>query len=269
MNSKINWKRIGQLVAVLLVAGSIKQYYSTASVNQLRWILAPTSAAVQFVTGSKFEFESYTGYVNSDHSFVIAASCAGVNFLITAFLMLALSRVWQTRADTGPGKPVWLFIPLAAGCAYLATVVANTVRIATAVRLHGQSIDAGGLNPNQLHRLEGIVIYFGFLLLLFVLSERVANRKDVNRPSLLRQSLFPLFIYYATALGVPLLNSVRHSGIIAADFWEHSAFVLVAPLTLVLPPAIFRWYRKIRTGSGSARPKTSLANKAGLNRQLI
>jgi len=260
MNSQTTWKRISQLVLIFFAAGLVKQYYSTASVNQLRWILAPTTIAVEFVTGSQFEFESYAGYVNGDHTFVIAASCAGVNFLITAFLMLALSRWWQARADTQPGKFGWLFIPVAAGSAFLATVVANTVRIATAVRLHGKPIDLGGLDPNQLHRLEGIVIYFGFLLLLFVLSERIANRNQANRGSLLKQSLFPLSIYYATAFGVPLLNSVRHSGTVAADFWEHSAFVLVAPLALSLPLAIFQCYRKVRTRSGSDRPKTLLAN---------
>ena len=235
------------MIVVLLAAFAIKQYYSTANVNQLRWILAPTTVAVEFVTGSQFEFESYAGYVSSDHMFVIAAPCAGVNFLITAFLMLALSALWRARGETERGKrgkPGWLFIPTAAAVAFLATVVANTVRIATAVRLHGKSLDVGGLNPNQLHRLEGIVIYFGFLLLLFVISERIANRKQAERGSLLRQSLFPLLIYYASALGVPLLNSVRHSGNVATDFWEHSLFVLLIPLLLVLPLGALRYYRQ-------------------------
>lgn len=193
---------VAQLLVILLAATAVKQYYSTASVNQLRWILAPTTTAVELATGSRFVFESYAGYVNSEHTFVIAASCAGVNFLITAFLMLSLSRLWRDRSHNGPGKSGWKFIPFAAAGAYLTTVVANTVRIATAVRLHGSSIELGDLNPNQLHRLEGIVIYFGFLLLLFVVSERVLNHRQAGRRSIVRQSLFPLAIYYLSLIHI-------------------------------------------------------------------
>src|SRR5712691_8663665 len=97
MNPKVAWKRNAQLVVVVLCAAVVKLYYSTASVNQLRWILAPTTLLVELVSGSRFEFESHAGYINSDHSFVIAASCAGVNFLITAFLMLSLRKLWRAR----------------------------------------------------------------------------------------------------------------------------------------------------------------------------
>src|SRR6185295_16039739 len=96
---RINWQRTAQFLVMLVCAAGVKLYYSTASVNQLRWILAPTTFLVQLVTGYQFEFESYAGYIKSDRTFVIAASCAGVNFLITAFLMLALRKLWLHRAQ--------------------------------------------------------------------------------------------------------------------------------------------------------------------------
>ena len=77
-----------QLAVVVLCALALKFYYSTATPDELRWILAPTTVLVELLSGKSFEFESYTGYMSSDHRFVIAAPCAGVNFLITAFLML-------------------------------------------------------------------------------------------------------------------------------------------------------------------------------------
>ena len=67
-------KQLAQLIVVLLCALTLKQYYSTANVNELRWILAPTTVLVELVSGSRFEFESYAGYINSDRSFVIAAN---------------------------------------------------------------------------------------------------------------------------------------------------------------------------------------------------
>jgi exosortase K len=241
MIPRVASKRNAQLVVVVLCAVAVKSYYSTASVNQLRWILAPTTALVELVTGSRFEFESHAGYTSSDRSFVIAASCAGVNFLITAFLMLSLRRLWGDRArDTA-----WRFIPCAALCAYLATLAANSVRISTSLLLRGTPLGVGWLSPNQLHRLEGILIYFGCLLLLFMISEKMSSESapgSENGSSLLRRPFFPLLIYYATALGIPLANGAYRRG---DDFWEHSLFVLVTPLLLIIPLAASR-FRAVR-----------------------
>ncbi|HWN11194.1 MAG TPA: exosortase K [Pyrinomonadaceae bacterium] len=252
MNTKSNWKRAAQFAVVLLSALALKQYYSNASVNQLRWILTPTTLVVEFLTGSKFEFESHAGYMSSDHRFVIAASCAGVNFLLTAFLMLSLRKLWSARASS------WRFIPFAALVAYLATVIANTVRISTALQLQRMNVEISWLSANQLHRAEGIFIYFGFLLLLFLLSERISRPSpqasdlsdtdrrrtatlQVGRSSLLRQSFLPLLIYYATTLGIPIVTTAYRSGPAPAEFWEHSVFVLLAPLILFVPLAAFQF----------------------------
>jgi exosortase K len=213
-----------QLLLVLLCALGLKFYYSTATVDELRWILAPTTALVELLSGRSFEFESHTGYMSSDHRFVIAVSCAGLNFLMTSFLMLALRALWRGRFRSARWS--WSFLPIAAALAYVSTVVANTVRICIALEIQRRSIEVSGLSANQLHRLEGIVVYFGFLLILFVLSER---SESPNPRALL---LFPLVIYYATTLGVPLLNGSYQQG---SPFWEHFAFVLVLPLLLLVP----------------------------------
>src|SRR5688500_12683491 len=99
MLSRSQVQRWGQLVVVLAIAFALKQHYSTASVNELRWILAPTTAIVELITGSQFQFESHAGYMNKEGTFLIAASCSGVNFLLTAFLMLSLRRLWQRRIN--------------------------------------------------------------------------------------------------------------------------------------------------------------------------
>ena len=218
MNRKLIWS--AQLLVVVLCALALKLYYSTATPDELRWILAPTTALVEVLSGRSFTFESYTGYMSGDHRFVIAVSCAGVNFLLTAFLMLGLRRLWRDRSQAVS----WSFLPLTGVVAYLTTVIANTVRICIALEIQRHEVQVGGLSANQLHRLEGIVVYFGFLLLLFVLTE-----KRNAMPSR-RLALFPVIIYYVTTLGIPLLNGSYKQGI---PFWEHSVFVLVLPLLLL------------------------------------
>jgi exosortase K len=239
MKPKTTWYRIAQWVVVLLCALTLKLFYSQASANQLGWILAPTTALVELVSGTSFAFESYAGYISSDRSFLIAPSCAGVNFLITAFLMLAARKLLRDRSQ----DKTWGFIPAAALIAYLVTLVANTVRIALALRL-GQLPESGWLNPDELHRVEGIFVYSGFLLLLFVVSEKMSAGKTSG---LLRQSLFPLLVYYATALGIPLANGGYRQG---AGFWEHAIYVLLIPLLLILPFAVFGWlWKRVDTAS--------------------
>ena len=240
MTPKLISRRNLQLAAVLLSAAAAKLYYSAASVNQLRWILAPTTLLVELLSGSRFEFESHAGYMSGDRSFVIAASCAGVNFLITSFLTLALGKLWRDRrVDTA-----WRFIPCAALLAYLSTILANTIRISTALGLHSMPRELGWLSPGQLHRLEGIFIYFGFLLLTFTLGEKMGSDRasaSEHTPGLFRRTFCPLLFYYATTLGVPVANGAYRQG---AAFWEHALFVLLAPLALILPLATLRFYRE-------------------------
>ena len=210
MNRKAIWG--AQLAVVALCALALKYHYSTATPDQLRWILTPTTLLVEVLSGKSFAFESYTGYMSSDHTFVIAAPCAGVNFLITAFLMLTLRRLWFQPRE-------WHFIPMAAVVAYVTTLIANTSRIWLAL----SDLEISWLSANQQHRLEGIVVYFGFLLFLFLVTDRLHS----VTPS---RFLIPLGIYYAVTLAVPLLNGAYKG----AAFWEHFAFVLVLPLLIIL-----------------------------------
>jgi hypothetical protein len=281
----MNWRSklnvIPQLVAVLGSALVLKFYYSTASVNQLRWILTPTTLLVEFVTGRRFTFESHAGYMSSDHTFLIAASCAGVNFLITAFLMLSLRRLWarglstgflqaikpqrrrvrggcaekRSESDLSPrGLQSWWFLPVSALVAYLATIVANTVRISIALQLQQTPLPVGSLNANQLHRVEGIFVYFGFLLLLYLMSERT---NSVDREAghsmtpfkFLRACFFPLMIYYATTMGLPLLNGAYGR----RAFREHLFFVIMTPVTVVLLIAALQYLKSQLYRTGATR----------------
>src|SRR5437763_3562934 len=122
-------KTISQLIAVLVTAAGLKAWYSLAPVNDLWIVLTPTTWLVELVTGETFRFESYSGYVNADHTFLIAAACSGINFWIMAFLMLGVLRLWSARERAVR----WWNIPGFLLIAYLTTLIANTVRISIAL----------------------------------------------------------------------------------------------------------------------------------------
>jgi exosortase K len=227
MEQRFILNRIAYCVIALVGAFALKLHYSMASADQLRWILAPTAALVELVSGVSFEFESHAGYISRERRFLIASSCAGVNFLIAAFLMLSL----MSLLGEGSKKAGWARIPAAAVIAYLATLVANAARIAIALLLRQSPSEAGintWMSAGQLHRFEGVFIYFGFLLLLFTVSEKMTAEKNSFS---LRRLLLPLFVYYGMMIGVPLLNGAHRQG---ADFWRHALFVLLIPLLLTL-----------------------------------
>ena len=266
MLSRFRLNTLAQLVVVLALVFGLKWYYSTASVDQLKWILTPTTRLVELITARSFEFESRAGYMSSDHTFLIAASCAGVNFLITSFLMLSLARLWSVhRLQQKSDFSGWLLLPVSAVVAFITTVVANTVRISVALQLRQSPLKTNVVNAEQLHRLEGIFVYFGFLLLLFVCSQNMDQTRKLRRgrereksPVRLSRYLFPLVIYYVTTLGLPLMNGAFLRG---KDFLEHSLFVVITPLLLICGVYALRLVLNVRYASGCGDVPNTLLNR--------
>ena len=66
--------------------------------------------------------------------------------------------------------------PAAAALAYVATLVVNTPRIAIAIHMHTMDL----AHREELHRLEGTIVYLGGLCALYALA-RCARSEDVMR----------------------------------------------------------------------------------------
>jgi exosortase K len=153
------------------VAWALKAFYSGAGVDALQWILAPTVRLVVWATAVAFEWQPHRGYLSRAHGFLVAPACAGVNFLVVAFVSLCLGLAHRC---TSPGARVALVLGGAAA-AYVVTLLANATRIALAVRLHDAGVTFGLLTPERLHCALGVVVYFGFLLALFACATRLVE----------------------------------------------------------------------------------------------
>lgn len=207
------------LVVAVIIVG--KEYYRDATAADLRWILAPTAYLVSLFTGGHFTYEAGVGYADNALTFVIAPPCAGLNFAMAAFAAVMLAAtVTDWRAF---GKRV----ALALGLAYVATIVINTIRISIAVAMHRGTLDVGMADRAQAHRLEGIVIYLGGLLLLYALSKG-------------KHIAVPIAAYLVITLGLPLANGAAGRG----DFVMHAVWVLAAcAVVLAIAFAISRLRR--------------------------
>ena len=91
-----------------------------------------------------------------------------------------------------------------------------------------------------------------FLLLLFVINEGMTSK---NTSGLFKKCLFPLGVYYATTLGMPLANGAYRQG---NAFWEHSLFVLLIPLVMILPVAAFHFFESRFLYSETIQPRAWL-----------
>ena len=154
---------------VLLVVWAMKRYYADASADDLRWILSPAVRLAGGASGTSFLMEPGAGYLSRERLFLVEKSCAGINFMIAAFAMLAF--VFKRRVTSWHSGAMVLAASLVA--AYAAAVLVNAARIAIAMWLAGQPPLWSHVSPTQIHRIEGIVVYFAGLALLHEVALRV------------------------------------------------------------------------------------------------
>ena len=220
-------------VIVFAVAAAVcfllKLHYSLATPSDLRWVLAPTTAGVSFLTGASFAFDPAHGYVSHELRYIIAPVCAGVNFAIIAYASLVIA----TRR-----------LVVTALAAYAMTVFANTLRIVIAIQLRGESW--GWLTAERLHVLVGIVVYLAVLLGVFALVRR-------------RWSWLPLLPYALVALVVPLLNGASDDA-----FWAHAG-LLVGVMAAALALGFALRHVRARLGKHGVRelPGAGLPRRSG------
>jgi exosortase/archaeosortase family protein len=92
--------------------------------------------------------------------------------MIAAFGMLMLALL--DRAGSARSAARVLGVSLLAS--YLAVVLVNAVRIAIAMWLAAHPVAPSTLSAADVHRFEGIAVYFGGLVLLYELAQRLDQR---------------------------------------------------------------------------------------------
>ncbi len=223
----------------------LKAFYSTANAEQLRFMLAPTTALVEAAGGYSFDWTS-GGYLSGELHYMIAPVCAGVNFLIVAYCALVLGLVRPRRS---PWQNVGLLFGSAAA-AYLTALAANALRILVAIPLWTHRVGFGALTPERLHELVGVAVFLSMLLLVWALARRLSGAA--------LGAWMPMVPYLGVMVVVPLLRG----GHLRSGFWPHVgsiAAVSAAAGAIALLVQRTRW-----TPSGqSMKSNLSRASRAG------
>jgi exosortase K len=157
------------LVVASRVAWSLKRHYAAADADALWWILQPTASLVGLVSGATFTVAPGEGCVSHERMFLIEKSCAGINFMVAAFAMVVLARLRRVRSFTA----ALAVLAAGLGASYGAAVLVNTVRITIAMWLAANPVPVSSLTAADVHRIQGIAVYFVGLVLLYELVRRI------------------------------------------------------------------------------------------------
>src|SRR5262245_31032725 len=199
--------------AAALIAWGLKRHYADARPDDLWWMLTPTARLVSVTTGATFAMQPGEGYFSREHLFLIEKSCAGINFMIAAFAMLVYTLFDRIRSLRTAAHV--LGVSLLAG--YSAAVVVNAGRIAIAMWLAAHPATWSGFSAADIHRFEGIAVYFGGLVLLYGGSDLVFQHSgspnvEIQDPTPFTRAAVPMAAYYAITLLIPLANGAARSG---------------------------------------------------------
>lgn len=215
-------------VLLLVIALGLKQHFSVATVDDLTWILSPTSKVVTLFTGLEFNQEAGVGYVSSDNFVSIIKPCAGVNFFIILFLLFTFPVVGHIISR----KKQILFTLGILITTYLLTIGVNAVRITTAILLFKQDFYTELITVELVHKIDGIVVYFGALLLLFPLYLKVVAMCLKRESDFSHLKQLPLLIYLVVTLCIPFVRMFLGTATFIP--LSHVAMVLGIPLILLL-----------------------------------
>jgi exosortase K len=156
------------LAVAVLIAWALKRHYADARADDLLWILTPTARLVGVMTRTTFTLVPGEGYFSRDQLFLIEKSCAGVNFMVAAFGMLMLALLHRV----GSGLSAARVLAASLLASYSTAVLVNAVRIAIAMWLAAHPVALSTFSAADIHRFEGITVYFGGLVLLYELARR-------------------------------------------------------------------------------------------------
>jgi exosortase K len=167
--------KLGVLAVVALVIWGMKRHYADARAEDLWWILHPTARLVGRMTNTAFVMVPGEGYVSDERLFVIEKSCAGVNFMIAAFGMAAVALLHRVKSGVS-GAAV---LALSLSASYGAALMVNAARITIALWLAAYPVSTT-FSAAQVHRVEGVVVYFAALLLMYELVTRIERGADLS-----------------------------------------------------------------------------------------
>ena len=181
---KTSLQKYWPLYLLTTAVAFILRYFSKATDSDvINWMLAPTVRWVSILSGITFEYLPHQGYASHAYYFLVAPSCAGIRFMMIAFLMLMFSSLHRIEKK----KSGYLWFCFSIIFSYLATILVNSIRITASIHLpfllKRAGLLDGWLTPDRLHTLTGTIVYFSSLCVIYLLSSSICTEYRENSDS--------------------------------------------------------------------------------------
>jgi exosortase K len=231
MPDAMNLKKILMIVLTLAIAWGLKYHYSHANSDDLNWILRPTACLVQATGDMSFERIKGIGYKDHENRLIIASTCSGVNFMIIVFCLSAY--IGLKRIKNIQTMLMWILM----ATSYSYTLIVNTIRITISIYSLKHGLLQTWFSRETTHLIEGVLVYFIFLLIYYSLLKKILIADPVEEPrwhfKQIKAGLLPMIFYFSITLFVPVLN---HGGLLPSKgFIDYAIIVLVTcPIVLML-----------------------------------
>lgn len=156
----------------------LKFWYNSASVDELSFILAPTSKILAFITNSETTFISGKGYLHYHTNIMLVKSCSGFQFGILCFAMLN----WLLLSYTKSTAEKTCSIAVSLIIAYFVTIFTNASRILLALfSQKGAEIFISDQPHSFIHEVIGTITYITSLVLIYITVEYLL--KNYKQPA--------------------------------------------------------------------------------------
>ncbi len=165
-------KNIPYYFITIAVFIAFKLFYTQAENNSLRFLLKPTDKLVAFMTNSKSQYLSESGYFHKELNIIIDKSCSGFNFWMVSFLMLTFLGFKFIFKRTNR----LLIIPIVLAISYAFTILVNTSRILFSIMVTTAQVQFTEKKFSWLHQAEGIFMYLSFLILIYLAVEYILKK---------------------------------------------------------------------------------------------
>ncbi len=152
----------------------VKLALRSAETSDLLFLLRPLDWLVGLLTGVSGVYVVGQGFVHEGLGAVIDKSCAGANFALICFVMLAWLGVRELKS--GLGKAASLGVALVVG--YLTAIVTSAARIYVTLTVHRLTVNLVPASwERPLHLAMGTAVYLFFLIAIYWLALWCLNRR--------------------------------------------------------------------------------------------
>jgi exosortase K len=179
INKTALWFGVTVVTAIVL-----KILFTAISTSEFTLMLNPANAFLEYILDTKSVYAD-GGFYFPDLNITLNHAFSGENYLILVFCILSLTAPYHVFK---PWQSVLVYIGILV-TSFMLTLVISAVRIISALPVLRIQDSMPWLNSFWMQRVEGGIIYFSALLLVYVLFKNVFVRIVHHYKARLRQAV--------------------------------------------------------------------------------